>query len=245
VTDLDGVEALLFDVFGTVVDWRTSVIDEGRQLGQRCGVVVDWAIFADRWRREGYLETIRAIVSGGRSWEPVDQIMRSHLSVLSAEMGFASVGADELDRFAGVWERLDPWPDVRKGLEKLRSRFILAPLSNSTAAGLVRMARRAGLTWDCVFSTEMFGAYKPDPSTYLGAARHLRLDPSQVALVAAHPEDLQAAARCGLRTVLVPRPLEWGRPAGDPGPEALAGFDLAAFDLVAQDFEALALYLGS
>ena len=191
------------------------MIAEGRRFSDRYGLDLDWPCLVDRWRREGYLEPIRAMTSGELPWQPIDAVMRNHLQRLSDELGFSSAGDAALDELSGVWDRLDPWPDAAEGLARLRVGFIVAPLSNATTAGLVRLSRHGGLVWDCILSTELFGAYKPDPATYNGAVSLLGLNPEQVALVAAHPSDLAGASRCGLRTVLVPRPDEWG-----PGPAA-------------------------
>ena len=210
MTSVVEVDALVFDVFGTVVDWRAAVISEGRALSDEHGLEVDWPSFADRWRREGYLGPIQEMVAGGRPWAPIDTVLRDHLDRLAGDYGFAGVGTVALDRLAGVWERLDPWPDAVAGLDRLRARYVIGPLSNATFGALTRMARRAGLGWDCIIATELFGTYKPDPRTYLGAAGLLRLPPERVMLVAAHPNDLDAARSCGLRSAYVPRPLEWG-----------------------------------
>jgi 2-haloacid dehalogenase len=225
--------ALVFDVFGTVVDWRSTVVREGQALAAEQGVEVDWPAFADRWRREGYLEPIGRVVRGEEPVTPIDQVLREHLGRLAGELGFAGVGAQAIDRFSGVWDRLDPWPDARPGLERLAGRYTVSPLSNGTFAGLTRMGRHGHLPWSCIISTELFGTYKPDPRTYLGAARLLGLEPGQVMMVAAHPPDLRAAARQGLRTAFVPRPEEWG-------PGTSVGTPDEGTDLVAADFLALA-----
>ncbi len=230
-------KALVFDVFGTVVDWRTCVINEAKDAAGVRGEGVDWGRFADEWRREGYLVPITEIVMGRRPYEEVERLLEATLGALLDRLG-VTLATEEARRLASVWRRLDPWPDARRGLERLRADFVLAPLSNGSFALLTEMAKRAGLPWDCVISTELFGAYKPDPRTYLGAARLLGLEPEELMLVAAHPADLRAAAASGLRTAYVPRPNEWGPGApapADPDPD---------FDVVATDFEALADRLG-
>lgn len=229
--------ALVFDVFGTVVDWRSSVIAAGTAVAPEA----DWPEIADQWRRQGYLEPIGEMVLGRRPWEPIDPVMRGQLDRLADRFGFASVGRETLDDLARVWERLDPWPDVRPGLARLKTRYPIGPLSNGSFGGLTRMGRHGGLGWDFVISTELFRSYKPDPSTYTGAAALLGLDPSEVMLVAAHPLDLDAAARCGLATALVPRPSEWG-----PVASGVVSRDGAAgdYDVVAGDFVELAEILG-
>lgn len=224
------VEALVFDVFGTVVDWRSSVI----AACEATGLAGDWGVLADEWRRDGYLRPIVATVRGEAPWRPVDELMRDHLDVLAPRYGLDGVDLDELAR---VWRRLDPWPDAVAGLTRLKERFTIAPLSNGGFAQLTAMARHAGLPWDCIISTDLFRSYKPDPACYLGAVELLDLPAERVMLVAAHPGDLRAAQACGLRAAYVPRPREWGPAA--PAPEAPD----PAFDVVAEDFEDLAAQL--
>jgi 2-haloacid dehalogenase len=230
------VEAVLFDVFGTVVDWRRSIVEEGQRLAglER----VDWAAVADEWRREGYLRPIRQMVAGERLWAPIDNIMREELDGLAERYGFGDLGASTLDELSKVWERLRPWPDAAEGLDRLQARYTIGPLSNGAFGALTRMARHAGLRWDCIISAELFRTYKPDRRVYEGAASLLGLPPERVMLVAAHPSDLRAARACGLATGHVPRPLEWGPgwPAEETAPDE--------FDVIAPDFVALADKLG-
>lgn len=228
----------MFDVFGTVVDWRSTVVAEGRALAAANGFDIDWPAFADRWRREGYLEPIGRMIRGEQAMGPIDGILRDHLRRLAGEFGFAGVGDAELDRFSGVWDRLDPWADARPGLERLAGRYIVSPLSNGTFAGLTRMGRHGQLPWSCIISAALFDCYKPDPRAYLGAARLLGLEPAQVMMVAAHVPDLRAAARQGLRTAFVARPDEWG-----PGTDV--GTPDPGTDVVVDDFIALADALGA
>ncbi len=226
-------KALVFDVFGTVVDWRSCVIEETKTIVGALGSEIDWGEFADAWRRQGYLAPIAEIVTGARPFDDVEELLGATLDDLLARHGVA-LGPEETRRLLGVWRRLDPWPDACGGLERLAAHFVIAPLSNGSFALLTEMAKRARLPWDCIISTELFGAYKPDPRTYEGAARLLGLAPPEVMLVAAHLGDLRAAASCGLRTAYVPRPLEWGSSAAPP---AEADPDV---DVVAADFGALA-----
>jgi 2-haloacid dehalogenase len=232
------VRALLFDVFGTVVDWRGSVIRAGAALSERTGADVDWPAFADRWRREGYLAPIGRIVAGEEPWRDVDSLQQAHFDSLASEAGILDLPADELEPLRSIWHSLDPWDDSVEGLARLRRSFVVAPLSNGGFAMLTTMAKQAGLDWDCIISTELFGTYKPDPAAYRGGAALLGLREDEVMLVAAHVGDLRAAQRAGLRAAYVPRPLEWGpgAPAPDPPDER--------FDLVAGDFGALADALG-
>lgn len=232
------VKALVFDVFGTVVDWRGSVIEEGEALGRRKGLAVEWGRFADEWRIEGYSQAIARIRSGEQPWERVDVLHRRKLDELLIRHGIVGLSEEEVSHFNRVWHRLNPWPDSVPGLARLRTRFTISPLSNGDFALLTDMARHAKLGWDCILSSELFQCFKPDPRTYLGAARLLDLAPNRVLMVAAHVGDLQAAHALGLPTALVPRPLEFGpsRPYERP--------DTSSFDLVADGFEDLARQLG-
>jgi 2-haloacid dehalogenase len=203
------VKALLFDVFGTVVDWRGGVIRDVTAAAGRAGVRVDAAQFADQWRG-GYRPAMDLVRSGQLPWTKLDDLHRRVLDSLAAESGLGGLPAAELDWLNTCWHRLDPWPDSVPGLTRLRQRYVLATMSNGNVALLVNMARRAGLPWDVILSAELFRRYKPDPQTYLGAAELLSLDPAQLMLVAAHNDDLCAAADLGLATAFVPRPAEWG-----------------------------------
>lgn len=227
------VRALVFDVFGTVVDWRSSVAAEVHSLGWS----VDPVAFADAWRA-GYAPAMQEVREGRLPWMHIDALHRRILDALLAERGLAPPEAEvaELNR---VWHRLAPWPDSVAGLQRLKVRFPVCTLSNGNVSLLLDMARHAGLPWDTIFSAELFGHYKPDPEVYLGAARLLDLPPEQVLMVAAHPSDLRAAAACGLKTAYVPRPLERGLGG------AMEPWTPGEFDLVAEDFGALAGALGA
>lgn len=223
----------VFDVFGTVVDWRGSVAAAVRQLG----LPVDAEAFADAWRA-GYKPAMAQVRHGELPWTNVDGLHRRILDGLLATHG---ITLDEPATAALnlAWHRLDPWPDSPEGLARLGRRFPVATLSNGNVSLLVDLARHGGLRWDAIFSAELFGHYKPDPETYLGAARLLELPPSQLLMVASHPDDLRAAAACGLRTALILRPLEHG--AGGP----MAAWSEGEFDLVADGLVDLDARLGS
>lgn len=235
-----GVKALAFDIFGTVVDWRSSIIEEGRALAASQGLAewlgLDWPAFADAWRA-GYQPAMQQVRSGALPWTDIDGLHRRILNSLLAERGLVLDEADAV-HFNRVWHRLKPWPDSVAGLQRLKAGFTISTLSNGHMALLVNLARHAGLPWDVVLSAELFAHYKPDPEVYLGAARLLGLAPAEVMMVAAHPSDLRAAAACGLRTAYVPRPLE----RGPGGP--MEAWREGEFDLVAADFKALAIALG-
>jgi 2-haloacid dehalogenase len=222
---LEDVKALCFDIFGTVVDWRTSITREGQLLQQRLALPAqDWAAFADDWRA-GYQPAMHEVRTGALPWTDIDGLHRRILDRVLAQRGLVLTEADAAD-FNRVWHRLMPWPDTVAGLYKLKQRFTITSLSNGNVALLINMARHAGLPWDTVLSAELFQHYKPDPEVYLGAARLLGLAPQEVMMVAAHPSDLRAAAACGLRTGYVARPLERGV-GGWVEPWTEADFDIA------------------
>jgi 2-haloacid dehalogenase len=232
------IGALTFDVFGTVVDWRTSIIREGQAFGKPRGLSVDWGKFADAWRGL-YQPAMEEVRSGRRPWMKLDDLHRESLVRLLGDFGIIGVSPAEIDHLNHAWHRLDPWPDAVPGLTRLKRRFTLATLSNGNIALMVDMAKRAGLPWDAILGAEVARAYKPTPEAYLRSAEALGLRPEQCLMVAAHPADLASAARCGLRTAYVPRPLEFG--PGRPGSQPEPG---QPFDVVAGDFVELAERLG-
>lgn len=205
----DRIQALLFDVFGTVVDWRNSVIREGEIFNRSHGLGIDWARFADRWRGM-YQPAMEQVRSGARPWTVLDVLHRESLDVLIEEFGLQDLGENQRDYLNRIWHRLDPWPDSVPGLTRLKRHFIIAPLSNGNVSLLVNMAKHAGLPWDVILGAEIAGHYKPQPEAYLAAARLLDLPPAQCMMVAAHNDDLEAAARLGFRTAFIARPLEYG-----------------------------------
>jgi len=240
--DPGAIRALVFDVFGTVVDWRASIVREGEALGAAKGWQVDWPAFADAWRA-GYQPAMQRARSGEIAWTNVDGLHRTNLDALIPRFGLQALDESERAQLNRVWHRLDPWPDAVAGLTRLKSRFVISTLSNGNIALLVNMAKRAGLPWDCVLSAELMRHYKPDPEVYQGAAQLLGVERHELLMVAAHPSDLRGAQRAGLPTALVRRPLEYGpNPAGAPPPDALPD---DRFDLVASDFVDLARRLGA
>jgi len=230
-------KALLFDVFGTVVDWRSGIIGAGRALGARKGIERDWAAFADAWRGL-YQPSMGAVREGRRPFVKLDRLHRESLEQLLREFTIEGLSEAEIDDLNHVWHRLDPWPDSVAGLTRLRRRYVLATLSNGNVALIVNLAKRAGLPWDAVLGAEVARRYKPLPEVYLGAADMLGVEPDECLMVAAHNSDLVAATACGLRAAFVPRPTEYGagqstdlEPAHD-------------YDLVARDLLDLAQQLG-
>ncbi len=233
----EGVKALAFDVFGTVVDYRTTIVAEGERLGRARGIKIDWAAFADAWRGR-YRPAMDRVMRGELPWTNLDALHWAALDELLAEFGVRELSEGEKGHLNGVWHRLRPWGDSVPGLLRLKSRFVLATLSNGNVRLLVDMAKNAGLPWDLVFSAELARAYKPDPRAYRMLQELLMLGPNEIMMVAAHQGDLRAAQKLGFRTAFVMRPLEYG-------PQAVP--DLTAdpsFDVVATDFVDLARQLG-
>jgi 2-haloacid dehalogenase len=233
---LDRVRALVFDVFGTVVDWRSGVArDAAPFLARHAMSRVDPVAFADAWRKR-YDPAMEAVRKGGRPFVRLDVLHWENLVAILPAFGIdpAKVPAVELDELNLAWHRLDPWPDVVAGLTRLKSRYVIAPLSNGNVVLMLDMAKRAGLPWDAILGAELAQAYKPDPEAYLRTVDILAMRPDEVCMVAAHNSDLAAARACGLATAFVPRPTEHGPgQTKDLRPEQ-------DWDVVAQDFGALA-----
>jgi len=205
----DDVQALLYDVFGTVVDWRGSIIDDLSRFGAEKGLKADWAAFADEWRGL-YQPGLEEVRSGRRSWTILDVLHRESLDKLIVKHGLTGLSEADKAHINKVWHRLKPWPDAVQGLTRLKKRYIIGTLSNGNVGLLTRMAKFGGLPWDLVLGAETARAYKPLPQAYLASAELLNLAPAQVMLVAAHNGDLAAAASAGLATGFVARPGEYG-----------------------------------
>ena len=233
---LAGVEAMTFDVFGTVVDWRTSIIREGQVLSLEKGFYLDWESFADAWR-SGYGPAMNRVRTGELPWLKIDLLHRMILDDLLVEYDFPAMSEVEIDHLNRVWHRLIPWPDTVRGLGRLKAKFVLATLSNGNVSLLTNMAKNAGLPWDVILSAELSGHYKTDPEVYIKAAELLSLPHERVMMVAAHKGDLRAAGALGFKTAYVPRPLEYG-----PDREIDTTPD-PAFDVNATDFLDLAAQL--
>jgi 2-haloacid dehalogenase len=231
------IKILAFDVFGTVVDWRSSVIAEGEQLGRTKGLKVDWAAFADAWRA-AYRPSLDRVQRAELPWTKLDVLHRMSLDKILAQFKIERLSEEEKDRFNRVWHRLGPWPDSVAGLQRLKARFVITTLSNGNISLLTNMAKHAGLPWDCILSAENAHHYKPDPEVYRLVPDLFDLKPEEVMMVAAHERDLQSAQALGLRTAFVHRPLEHG--AGKVVAIAPAG----KYDFVAQDFLDLADQMG-
>jgi 2-haloacid dehalogenase len=236
-----GVKALTFDVFGTVVDWRGSIVREGAVWGREKGLDVDWGKFADLWRA-GYKPSLDRVRRGDLPWTKLDVLHRKLLDGLLEEFRIIGLSEEEKAYWNRVWHRLDPWPDAVEGLTRLKEKFTIATLSNGDFSLLVDIAKHAALPWDAIISSELFRRYKPDRENYLGAADLLGCKPLEVIMVAAHPSDLNAARECGLKTAFVSRPLEHGA-EHRASVAATADSSAPAWDITATDFLDLAAQL--
>ncbi len=234
----DEVKALVFDVFGSVVDWRSSLIADLTAWGVSRGIVADWTALVDAWRG-AYVPSMNEVrTNPARGFIKLDDLHRRSLDALIERFGIVGLSAADRDHITRGWHRLKPWPDSVAGLTRLKTKYLIAPLSNGNVVLLTHMAKNAGLPWDLILSAELFEHYKPDPETYLGAARLLSLMPGQVMMCAAHNDDLAAARRQGLRTCFFARPTEYG---------PLQNRDFAAdqdWDIVARDINDVANQLG-
>lgn len=232
------VRALVFDTFGTVVDWRTSVMREVEALARRKGLTVDGAKFADAWRA-GYRPSMDRVRTGELPWTKLDRLHRMTLDRILIDFRITALSEADTDALNRAWHRLRPWPDAVAGLTRLKKRFTIAPLSNGNISLMTAMAKHSGLPWDCILGAELVRHYKPDREVYQSAADLLDLKPAEVMMVAAHSGDLRAAKDVGLRTAFVTRLLEYG-PNGKPDLKADSPVDISA-----KDFNDLASQLGA
>lgn len=206
---MSAVKALVFDVFGTVVDWRNSVAREVRTVAEAKGWSIDPYEFADRWRAM-YQPSMAPVRRGEKPYARLDDLHRESLVALLGEYGLDPLPSDELEHLNRAWHRLDPWPDCVPGLTRLKRKLILATMSNGNVALMLNMAKRAGLPWDMILGSEPARSYKPEPVVYLTGADWLGLEPREIMMTAAHNADLRAARALGFRTAFVARPTEYG-----------------------------------
>jgi 2-haloacid dehalogenase len=230
------VKALFFDVFGTLVDWRSSIAREAEAMLKPLGYTLDWPAFADAWRGEyqGAMEEVRA---GRIAFCKLDILHRRNLELVLPRFGVGTLSEEERRDLNLAWHRLDAWPDVAPGLARLKRRYLLAPVSNGNISLMVDLARRNDLPWDAILGAEIAGDYKPKPRVYLAAAAAFDLMPHQCMMVAAHTNDLMAAAALGLRTGHIARPNERGAGRGEGAPTA-------PVDIAAKSLEDLAEQVG-
>ncbi len=228
---------IVFDTFGSVVDWRSSLIADLTAYGRQRGVAADWPALVDAWRAS-YHPSMDRVRKGELPWTKLDALHRGSLDKLVADFGITGLTEADLVHINLGWHRLNPWPDSVAGLTRLKTKFVIGPLSNGNVSLLTYMAKHAGLPWDMVFGSDLFQHFKPDPETYLGVAAMMDLEPGQVMLAAAHNNDLANARKCGLMTAFWPRPDEYG-------PNQVRDFTAdQEWDVVATDIEDLARQLG-
>ena len=237
MNNLTLLKAVTFDVFGTVVDWRTSIAREVESLAEKKQFVVDGERFADAWRNL-YQPSMKKVRDGKMPWTVLDDLHRTNLLEVLEAFGIDQLSEEEIEHLNRAWHRLDPWPDAVAGLQRLKQHYIIGTLSNGNVALIVNMAKFSGLPWDVVLGAEIARHYKPQPEAYLKSAEILGLEPKECMLVAAHNGDLAAAGRCGFQTAFVPRPTEYG---SEQTTDLAAEYDC---DLVAGDFIELAQILG-
>lgn len=236
--DSTALSALVFDTFGTVVDWRGSLIAELTAFGREREIAADWTGLVDAWRA-AYAPSMDRVRRGELPWTRLDDLHRATLERLVADFGVEGLSEADKQHINRGWHRLQPWPDSLPGLTRLKRRYIIGPLSNGNVSLLLNIAKHAGIPWDMIFGSDLFGHYKPDPETYLGVCRILDLPPDRVMMVAAHNSDLAAAKRLGLRTGFFARPTEYG-------PHQKRDFSAEGeWDVVATDIEDLATRLGA
>lgn len=231
------VKALFFDVFGTLVDWRNSIAREAKAVLEPKGHALDWLVFTDAWRGE-YQGAMDEVRSGRIPFCKLDVLHRRNLDRVLPRFHIENLSEAERHNLNLAWHRLDAWPDVSRGLHRLKRRFMVAPLSNGNISLMVDLARRNDLPWDAILGSEIAGDYKPKPGVYLAAAAALDLPPTECMMVAAHTFDLKAAAAVGMRTAHIARPNERGVGKGEAAPAE-------PMDVAAQNLEDLADKLGA
>ena len=238
-TALVTVKACVFDVFGTVVDWRSSVIAEATEWGKARGLSINWVEFTDRWR-QGYKPAMDRVRRGEIPWTRLDDLHRTILEDLLKQYRIEGLSEQEKIHWSHVWRRLKPWPDSVEGLTRLKRKYIISPMSNGNVALMTRLAKFAGLPWDLVLGSDLVQHYKPDREMYLSAPSYLDLKPEEVMMCAAHVGDLRAARNCGLRTAFIYRPQEYSDGLLG-GPDKASSGD---FDVVSGSITDLAQQLG-
>jgi 2-haloacid dehalogenase len=229
---LANVRACVFDVFGTVVDWRSSVIAETTTWGKAKGLTINWAEFTDRWRL-GYGPAMDRVRRGEIPWTNLDDLQRIILENLLQQYKIEGLSEEEKVNWAHVWRRLKPWPDSVEGLSRLKRKFIISPMSNGNVALMTNLAKFGGLPWDVILGSDLVKHYKPDREMYLSAPFYLDLKPEDIMMYAAHISDLQAARRCGLRTGFIYRPDEYGHGSvGVPNKAGPTDFDVVSVSII-------------
>ena len=237
------VKALLFDVFGTVVDWRSGIANEVKKIANKYSITIDALGFADSWRAE-YQPAMEEIRKGNRSFTILDILHMENLKKISSRFGLDKLSSDDFDLLVKAWHRLPGWPDSSEGLNKLKTKFIIATQSNGNIALMVNMAKYSNLNWDVILGAEVVGHYKPEPEAYLKACRALHLNPEECMMVAAHDDDLKAASLQGMKTGYVHRPYEYGEDKLFDISEVNDYKGNRSWDFISKDLNDLAYQLG-
>jgi len=237
------VKALLFDVFGTVVDWRSGIANEVKKIANKNKIVINPNDFADAWRAE-YQPAMEEIRKGNRSFTILDILHMENLKKISSRFGLDKLSSDDFDLLVKAWHRLPGWPDSSEGLNKLKTKFIIATQSNGNIALMVNMAKYSNLNWDVILGAEVVGHYKPEPEAYLKACRALHLSPEECMMVAAHDDDLKAASLQGMKTGYVHRPYEYGKDKLFDISEVNDYKGYRSWDFISKDLNDLAYQLG-
>jgi 2-haloacid dehalogenase len=237
------VKALLFDVFGTVVDWRSGIANEVKKIANKNKIVINPNDFADAWRAE-YQPAMEEIRKGNRSFTILDILHMENLKKISSRFGLDILSSDDFDLLVKAWHRLPGWPDSSEGLNKLKTKFIIATQSNGNIALMVNMAKYSNLNWDVILGAEVVGHYKPEPEAYLKACRALHLNPEECMMVAAHDDDLKAASLQGMKTGYVHRPYEYGKDKLFDISEVNDYKGYRSWDFISKDLNDLAYQLG-
>ena len=237
------VKALLFDVFGTVVDWRSGIANEVKKIANKYSITIDALEFADSWRAE-YQPAMEEIRKGNRSFTILDILHMENLKKISSRFGLDKLSSDDFDLLVKAWHRLPGWPDSSEGLNKLKTKFIIATQSNGNIALMVNMAKYSNLNWDVILGAEVVGHYKPEPEAYLKACRTLHLNPEECMMVAAHDDDLKAASLQGMKTGYVHRPYEYGKDKLFDISEVNDYKGDRSWDFISKDLNDLAYQLG-
>ena len=237
------VKALLFDVFGTVVDWRSGIANEVKKIANKNKIVINANDFADAWRAE-YQPAMEEIRKGNRSFTILDILHMENLKKISSRFGLDKLSSDDFDLLVKAWHRLPGWPDSSEGLNKLKTKFIIATQSNGNIALMVNMAKYSNLNWDVILGAEVVGHYKPEPEAYLKACKALHLNPEECMMVAAHDDDLKAASLQGMKTGYVHRPYEYGKDKLFDISEVNDYKGDRSWDFISKDLNDLAYQLG-
>ncbi|MDO4279912.1 MAG: haloacid dehalogenase type II [Lachnoclostridium edouardi] len=236
--DIWKTKYIIFDIFGTVVDWHGSIVSQGLILNKKYNLNIDWSKFASGWRNDGYFKATFDIAHGNREWVPADVIFMEYLNSKSIEYGLDILSDDDYKNLGKIWHRLSPWQDVLEGLNRLKTKYAIGPFSNGDFNLMIDIEKAANLPWDFITTGDLFKKFKPNPEVYRDEVKLLGVKPEEVTMVAAHPFDLDGAKQAGCTTIFVPRPLEYGLKAeyNEPNGKEKVDYILNDFIELAQLF---------